>query len=155
CEGRAARPGSEEYLASEKYQLRAWPREEGLRPLIARVNALRREHAALQSNRTLRFHETDNEALLCYSKQGPDGEALVIVVDLDPHHAQSGWVRVPLAELGADPSAPTQAHDLLGGARVLWSGERQFVRLDPWELPAQVFLLRRRVRTERDFDYFL
>jgi starch synthase (maltosyl-transferring) len=78
-----------------------------------------------------------------------------VVVNLDPHHAQSGTLELPLEALGVDPGRPFQADDLLGGARYLWSGSRVYVALDPAALPAHVFRLRRRVRTERDFDYYL
>jgi starch synthase (maltosyl-transferring) len=77
------------------------------------------------------------------------------VVNLDPYHPQSGWVDLDLAALGLDADAPYQMHELLTDARYLWSGPRNYVSLDPARSPAHVFRLRRRVRTERDFDYFL
>ena len=150
-------PGSEEYLDSEKYQLRLWEPERpgSLRHVITRVNRIRREQSALQWDRTLRFHPTDNDALLCYSKSGPQDDTLVVVVvNLDPHHAQTGWVELSLGDLALEPAQPYQAHDLLSGARFLWRGARNFVALDP-TTPAHILRLRRRVRTERDFDYFL
>ena len=151
-------PGSEEYLDSEKYQLRLWEPERpgSLRHVITRVNRIRREQSALQWDRTLRFHPTDNDALLCYSKSGPQDDTLiVVVVNLDPHHAQTGWVELSLGDLTLEPAQPYQAHDLLSGARFLWRGARNFVALDPATTPAHILRLRRRVRTERDFDYFL
>jgi starch synthase (maltosyl-transferring) len=150
-------PGSEEYLDSEKYQLRLWEPERpgSLRHVITRVNRIRREQSALQWDRTLRFHPSDNDALLCYSKSGPQDDTLVVVVvNLDPHHAQTGWVELALGDLALEPAQPYQAHDLLSGARFLWRGARNFVALDP-AAPAHILRLRRRVRTERDFDYFL
>jgi starch synthase (maltosyl-transferring) len=158
CEARPREPGGEEYLDSEKYQLRAWDLDapHSLREVITRVNRIRREHPALQTDRGLALHATDNEQLLCYSKRSPDGRDLVlVVVNLDPHHVQSGWVDVPLARLGFGDGAPVQVHDLLGGGRFLWHGERHFVQLDPRAAPAHIFAVRRRVRTEADFDYFL
>jgi starch synthase (maltosyl-transferring) len=154
----AREPGSEEYLDSEKYQLRHWDldRTDSLAPLIERINRVRHENPALQSNRGLRFHDTDSDALLCYSKQSDDGTNIVLaVVNLDPHHVQSGWVTLDLDALDLDATVPYQMHELMTGARYLWSGARNFVRLDPAGAPAQLFLVRRRVRTERDFDYFL
>jgi starch synthase (maltosyl-transferring) len=119
------------------------------------LNRIRREQSALQWDRTLRFHPTDNDALLCYSKSGAQDDTLVVVVvNLDPHHAQTGWVELALGELALEPAQPYQAHDLLSGARFLWRGARNFVALDP-ATPAHILRLRRRVRTERDFDYFL
>jgi len=151
-------PGSEEYRDSEKYQIRQWDlrRPDSLRDFVARVNAIRRDNPALQSDWTLRFHPADNESLLCYSKTSPDGTNMVfVVVNLDPHHTQSGWVELPLEELGLDPARPFQAHDLLSGARFLWHGARNYVALDPQQAPAHIFRLRRRVRSEQDFDYFM
>ena len=149
-------PGSEEYLDSEKYQLRQWDpsRDDSLAELIARLNQARRANPALQSDRGLHFHPTDNEALLCYSKTSADNVVLVLV-NVDPCHAQSGWTELDLEVLGVEPDRPFQMHELLSGARYLWQGARNFVRLDPSGAPAHVFRLRRKVRSERDFDYFL
>ncbi len=157
-EDRPLHPGSEEYLDSEKYQIRSWDtdRADGLRDVIARVNAIRRDNPALQRDDTLRFHPSSNEQLLCFSKRSADGaDAVVVVVTLDPHYVQSGWIDLDLDVLGIDPERPFQAHDLLGQGRYLWRGSRNYVEIDPHALPGQVFRLRRRVRTERDFDYYL
>ncbi len=154
----AREPGSEEYRDSEKYQIRAWDleRPESLRHYIARLNRIRRDNPALQSDWSLRFHPTDNEHLLCYSKATGDlANVVVVVANLDPHHVQSGWVELPVEPLGLEPNRPYQVHDLLSDARYLWHGSRNFVRLDPQAAPVHVFRLRRKVRTEHDFDYFL
>jgi starch synthase (maltosyl-transferring) len=80
----------------------------------------------------------------------------LIVVNLDPHHVQSGWVRVPTAELGLGGSTdPYQVHDLISDARYLWHGESNLVQVDPQASPAQIFRVRRKVKTERDFDYYM
>jgi starch synthase (maltosyl-transferring) len=154
-ENRPREPGSEEYLDSEKYQTRRWDRDraDSLQELIARINRIRRENAPLQSDRGLTFHPTDNENLIAYSKT--DGDSILAVVNLDPHHAQSGWVTLDLATLGVPSEGNFQVHDLLSGARFLWRGARNYVSLDPGHSPAHVFRIRRRVRTERDFDYFM
>jgi starch synthase (maltosyl-transferring) len=151
-------PGSEEYLDSEKYQIRHWDlaRPDSLRDLVTRVNRIRRDNPALQWDWSLRFHPVDNDALICYSKTSPDGTNMVLTVaNLDPHHTQSGWLELPLDELGLDESRPFQAHDLLSGARFMWQGRRNYVALDPQQAPAHVFRLRRRLRSEQDFDYFM
>ena len=151
-------PGSEEYHDSEKYQLRHWDlqRADSLRPFISLLNRIRRENPALQRDQGLRFLDTDNDKLLCYARQSPGGDnAILAVVSLDPHHEQSGWVRLDLEALGLDAEGQFQVHDLLTGARFLWQGARNFVRLDPARVPAHVFRLRRRVHREQDFDYFL
>ncbi len=77
------------------------------------------------------------------------------MVALSPHHVASGTLELPLEELGLEPEHPYQVHDLLGGARYLWHGRRNFVSLDPRSVPAHIFRVRRRLRTEKDFDYFL
>ncbi|BDG01304.1 alpha-1,4-glucan--maltose-1-phosphate maltosyltransferase [Anaeromyxobacter oryzae] len=156
-EGRAVHPGSEEYLDSEKYQLRHWDldRPDGLRDFIARVNRIRRENPALQSDHGLTFHAIDDEQLIAYSKATEDlADVVLVVVNLDPHHVHAGWLELPLAPLGLATEEPFQVHDLLGGGRYLWHGSRNYVELDPRVSPAQIFRIRRRVRTERDFDYF-
>jgi starch synthase (maltosyl-transferring) len=156
--GQAVRPGSEEYLDSEKYQARAWDwdRPNVFREFTALVNRIRRENPALQYDDRLRFYPADNERLLFYGKTLPDlSNIILVVVNLDPHHAQSGWVRLPLAELGLRPDEPYQVHDLLSGGRFLWHGEANYVQLDPATLPAHILRLRRRVKTERDFDYYM
>jgi starch synthase (maltosyl-transferring) len=150
--------GGEEYLDSEKYQLRHWDRErpDSLRDLITLLNRARRENSALQNDSGLRFHPTDNEQLLCYSKSSPTGDnSILVVLNLDPHHLQSGWIDVAVGEMGVEVDRQFQVHDLLTGARYLWHGGRNFVQLDPRQIPAHVFRVRRRVRSERDFDYYL
>jgi starch synthase (maltosyl-transferring) len=157
-ESRPLRPGGEEYQDSEKYQLRRWDleRPESLRDLIARLNAIRRENPALHRNDRLAFHRVDNEQLIAYSKTSEDlSDVVLVVVNLDHHHVHSGWLELPLEALGLPAREPYQVHDLLGDGRYLWHGPRNFVELDPRSAPAQIFRIRRRVRTERDFDYFL
>ena len=148
--------GTEDYLDSEKYQMRRWDlaRSDSLADLIGRLNQIRRDNPALQSDWSLRFHTTDNDAIVCYSKKTGDNVVLTIV-NTDPHHAQSCWTQLDLDELGIDAGRPFQMHELLTGARYLWQGRRNFVQLDPASAPAHVFRLRHKVRSEHDFDYFL
>jgi starch synthase (maltosyl-transferring) len=156
-EQRGLRPGSEEYLDSEKYQLRAWDLTDpaSLAPLVRAVNAARHAHACLQSNERLWFHGIENDALIAYSKHTADGSDIVLaVVSLDPHHVQSGWVDLPLAALGIDADHPYQVHDLLDGDTYVWQGPRNYVELDPERVPAHLFHIRRRLRSEQDFEYF-
>ncbi len=151
-------PGAEEYLDSEKYQLRVWDldRPDSLRDFITRVNRIRRENAPLHTDRGLRFHAIDNDSLLAYSKTTDEGkESILVIVNVDPHHAHSGWLDLDLMDLGVASDRPYQVHDLLSGARFLWQGARNYVSLDPTHTPAHIFRIRRRVRTEKDFDYFL
>jgi starch synthase (maltosyl-transferring) len=151
-------PGSEEYRDSEKYQIRHWDlaRGDSLRDFITRINRIRHENPALQSDRRLVFHGCDNQTLICYSKTATDGsDAILCVVNLDPHNTQSGWLDLDLHALALEADAPYQAHDLLSGARFLWRGLRVFVSLNPSLGIAHILRIRRRVRSERDFDYFL
>ena len=158
CEDRAREPGSEEYLDSEKYEIRNWDiaRPDSLKDLVARVNRIRHDNPALHGDWSLRFHEVDNEQLICYSKRTDDlSNVILTVVNLDPHHTQSGWIEFPLEELGIDPQRPYQMHDLVSDARYLWQGSRNYIELNPQIVPAHIFRMRRRVRTEQDFDYYM
>jgi starch synthase (maltosyl-transferring) len=158
CENHAVRPGSEEYLDSEKYQVRHWDIDhaDSLKSLIARVNRIRSENSALHGDWGLRFHPVDNDQLIVYSKTTADlSNIIVVVVNLDPHHTQSGWVDLPVEAFQLDPHQPYQVHDLLTDARYFWHGMHNYVELNPQVMPAHIFRVRRLVRTERDFDYFL
>ncbi len=158
CEDRPREAGSEEYLDSEKYEIKHWPRDrsDSLREFIARVNRIRRENPALHSDWSLRFHPVDNDQLLAYSKQTADGSnVILVVVNLSPYHVHSGWIDLDLDALGLDAERPFQAQDLLTDAYYLWQGPRNYIQVDPHAAPGHVFRLRRRVRTEQDFDYFL
>jgi starch synthase (maltosyl-transferring) len=137
--------GSEEYLHSEKYEIRVWDlaNPNSLKNLITSVNAIRRAHPALQSDWSLKFHPTDNEQLIAYSKVAKDAaDMLLVVVNLDPHHTQSGWVRVAVEEFGMDVLETYQVHDLLTDAQYVWHGSRNFVQLNPSILPAHIFYVR-------------
>ncbi|MGQ0653673.1 MAG: alpha-1,4-glucan--maltose-1-phosphate maltosyltransferase [Betaproteobacteria bacterium] len=122
-------PGSEEYLNSEKYEVKKWDtgRADSLRELIGRLNAIRRRHADLQQDWNLQFHDVDNGQLIAYSK----GDILT-VVNLDFRSTQSGWI-----DFGFDETFVVE--DLLGGGRYTWHGRRNFVMLNPQTLPAHVF----------------
>jgi starch synthase (maltosyl-transferring) len=158
CENTAREPGSEEYLNSEKYELRHWEltRGDSLKELIALVNRIRHDNKALHTDRGLRFHPVDNAEIVCFSKQTEDlANVIVVAVNLDPHHVQAGWVELDTRSLGLEPQQPYQMHELLTGSRYLWHGARNFVQLDPASVPAQIFRVRHRLRREQDFDYFL
>ncbi len=158
AEGRAREPGSEEYLDSEKYQIRRWNLEDpnSLKDLIARVNRIRRDNPALQSDWSLRFHEIDNDQMICYSKETAERDnVIVVVVNLDPHHVQTGRLRLLFEDLDLEGRQPYQFHELLTDSRYLWQGRQNTVMLDPHIVPAHIFRLRRRVRHEQDFDYFM
>jgi len=158
CEHRPRSEGSEDYLNSEKYEIRYWDLEqpESLKNFMARVNRIRRDNPALQSNQRLHFHTVDNPELLCYSKSTADwSNVVLVVVNLSPSYAHSGWVELELDALGLDLSQPSQMHDELSDARYLWQGARHYVELNPQVVPAHIFRVRHRIRTERDFEYYL
>jgi starch synthase (maltosyl-transferring) len=145
-------PGSEEYMDSEKYEIRRWDLDapDSIAPLIRRVNAIRRAHPALQTNDGLRFHAVGDEQILAYSKRTGD-DVFLTVVSLDPHHPHTSEVDVDLEALGLPADRPCEAESLLDGRTEIWSGGRQVVALDPATCPAAIFQLQPGVRTERQF----
>lgn len=149
-------PNRDEYKDNEKYEIKAWDHDadHSLKPLITRINRIRRENPALHRNRNLRFLPVDNESLIAYSKQ-EDDNIIVVVVNLDPHHVQSGFLELPLEDLGLSPDEPYMLHDLLDDSRYYWEGNRNYVELNPHKFPAHVFRVSRRVRREQDYDYFM
>jgi starch synthase (maltosyl-transferring) len=139
CERTPREPGSEEYLNSEKYEIKRWEveRPDSLRPLISRLNEIRKENPALQSDWSLRFHPTDNDQLLVFSKE-EKSNLILVCVNLDPSTTQGGWVDFDRA-----PSGAYQVEDLLSAGTYAWSGRRNFVQLNPQTLPAHVFRVTR------------
>jgi starch synthase (maltosyl-transferring) len=151
-------PGSEEYLHSEKYQVHYHDleRPDSLRHFIARVNAIRRNRPAIAHSGELEFHRAENEQIICYSRTAPDrSDTVLVVVNLDPNYRQSAWIELPLEKFDLPANRPYQMHDLLSDARYLWHGNRNYVELDPATSPAHIFQVRRRARSERDFEYYL
>ena len=137
-------PGSEEYLHSEKYEIRNWDirRRDSLKDFIAQMNRIRRENPALRDDWRLVFHAVDNEQLICYSKSTPDlSNVILVVVNLDPRYRQSGWVQLALPDLGLTPGEAFQAHDLLTDVRYTWRGPRNYVELDPQKIPVHILRL--------------
>ncbi|HET8579585.1 MAG TPA: alpha-1,4-glucan--maltose-1-phosphate maltosyltransferase, partial [Nitrospiraceae bacterium] len=158
CENRPREAGSEEYLDSEKYEIKHWDidRADSLKEFIGRVNRIRHENSALRNDWSLRFHKLDNDHLLCYSKSTPDGSnVILVVVNLSPYHTHSGWVELDLETLGLDPERPFQVQDLLTNAHYMWQGPRNYVEVNPHSAPAHILLVRSRLRTEQDFDYYM
>jgi starch synthase (maltosyl-transferring) len=155
-DGRPVRHGSEEYLDSEKYQIRQWDlaQPHSLADLLGRLNRIRREHPALQHDRGLKFHNVDNGSIVCFSKTSGDSTILV-AANTDPYHIQWAQLDLDLLALGIKPDEPFQVHDLLTNARYRWQGPRAVVGLDPGTSPVHVFAVRRHARTEADFEYFV
>ena len=158
CESRPREKGSEEYLDSEKYEIKQWEieRADSLKEFIGVVNRIRRENRALHGDGSLHFHSTDNEQLVCYSKNTPDqSNVILVVVNLSPHHTRSGWVQLDLDPLGLDAQHPYQVQDLLTNAYYRWEGPRNYVEINPHSTPAHIFRVHRRLRREHDFDYYV
>ncbi len=158
AENTPVRPGSEEYLDSEKYQYkpRDWAGAEregrSLAPLITRLNLLRRAHPALQELRNLRFHNVDQPELICFSKRLPGaydtatrrhgiGDVVLVVVNLDPHNTHEATVHLDMPTLGLDWQAEFVVDDELSGESYRWR-QSNYVRLDPHVHPAHIFTLR-------------
>lgn len=136
------REGSEEYLDSEKYQVRVWNRNDpkSLKGLIRRVNSIRRDHRALQHSDNLKFHPTDNPLLIAYSKTSEDrSDKIMVVVNLDPVNRQMGWVTVALKEFRLADGESYEMNDLLTDKKYIWQGSRNYVELNPAVLPAHIF----------------
>jgi starch synthase (maltosyl-transferring) len=139
-----ARPGSEEYLDSEKYQIRVrdFDAPGSLAEFIARVNRIRHSERALQFDGGLTFLETDNPQLIAYGKRAPEGgPPVVMVVTLDPHEMQHGWIRLPLSTWGLPVDATLEVHDLLSDEHYTWRGEWNYVRFDPGVRVAHVLIV--------------
>jgi starch synthase (maltosyl-transferring) len=150
-------PGKEEYLDSEKYEIRAWDwdRPHNIRPLITRLNEVRRKNPALQEYHNLRFHLCDSDQVIFYEKSTPDfRNVLFVAVNLDPFEAHHVTLYFPLNTIGVDETETWEAEELLTGSRHLWTGSHQHLRLDP-EAPARIWRIRRWDRSELDFDYFM
>jgi starch synthase (maltosyl-transferring) len=145
------REGAEEYLDSEKYQLRQWDRkrEDSLMPLLGKLNWARRMHPALQQNETLHFHEIENPKLLCYSKQSGD-DVILVIVALDAQAALGGWTNLNMQTLGLRQNERYEAYDLLRGEGYIWNGPHNYVLLDPAAMPAHVLHLRRIAENESE-----
>ncbi|QDY79098.1 alpha-1,4-glucan--maltose-1-phosphate maltosyltransferase [Streptomyces qinzhouensis] len=146
CENTALREGSEEYLRSEKYELRPRDWESAARegrtiaPLITALNRIRRRHPALQQLRNLHFHDTDNDAVIAYSKRSGQ-DTVLVVANLDPHHTQEGTVSLDMPRLGFAWPETAPVRDLLTGETYHW-GRAAFVRLEPGVTPAHIVALR-------------
>jgi len=148
-EGEAVRPGSEEYLNSEKYELRprdfeaAAARGDSLEPYITRLNEIRRAHPSLQQLRHIRFHQVDNDQIIAYSRTDPaTGDTVLVVCTLDSWNAQQGTTALDMPALGADWSDRLTVHDEVTGESYTW-GQFNFVRLEPWNHVAHIFRVER------------
>ncbi len=145
-EAKPREPGSEEYLSSEKYEIKRWDleRPDSLKQIIKRLNGIRKENPALHSDWSLRFHDIPNDQLLVFSKRH-EANLIIVAVNLDPRNVQSGWVNLDLGELGMSNEETFQVQDLLGGGQYQWKGAHNYIELSPYTLPVHVFRILRSV----------
>ena len=146
-------PGKEEYLHSEKYEAYTWnlDRENSLVELITRLNQIRKENPALQHDRGFQIHETNNEKVVCFSKKR-GSSVILVAANTDPLNTQWANINLDLTALGVEGDGPFQVHDLLSNDRYEWRGYWNTVGLDPGTNPAHVFAVRKKARSEHDFD---
>ncbi len=145
-------PGREEYLNSEKYEYKVWDwdRPGNIAGYVGQVNAIRRDHPALQEYDNLRFVHTSDDNVLAYYKATEDlGDIVLVIVNLDPFHTHHSTVSLPLERMGVEADGQVRAHELLSNETFLWTGGEQHVELDPNHNPAMIFSLHEWVH--RDF----
>lgn len=150
--------GREEYLNSEKYEIKDWNRHQpgNIRAVIERVNRTRRENPALGQTRNLEFLTTDNDMMIAYAKTTDDLSDIVItVVNLDPYHKQSCRLNLPMDKLEIEAGQPYLLHDFLSNDKYIWQGSSNYIELDPQIMPAHIMKVYRSVHREQDFDYFM
>ena len=151
-------PGGEEYLHSEKYEIKKWDfnHTTDLRKLIILINRIRKSNPALHETRFINFHEIDNEQIIYYIKTSSRvSNTLLVLVNLDPYHTQTGSFKVPLKELDLKPEESFRVHELITDRYHIWEGEKQKVTLDPAQIPARIFQIQKKIHRENDFDYFM
>jgi starch synthase (maltosyl-transferring) len=146
CENVPVKPGSEEYLDSEKYEIRVrdWNAAGNIKQDVSRLNRIRAENAALHELGNLEMVKSDFDGIFAYRKYAP-GNELLVVVNLDPHRAHESMIEVPIAAMGIEADEPYEVNDLLTGARYTWRGSRNYVKLDPSERVAHLFRVTRRL----------
>ncbi len=151
-------PGKEEYLNSEKYEIKNWDldRPGHLRDIIKKVNIIRRENTALQDSNNIQFLKIENEYLLGFLKTDKKtSNTILVLINMDPYAHQAGRVTLPLEDLNISARQSFLAHELLTDTRLFWQGENHTVTIDPDRMPAQIYRIQRRVKREKDFDYFM
>jgi len=153
CENAPIKPGSEEYLNSEKYEIRHWDRSAGhsLAPLITQINHIRRNNPALHSDHSLHFHPVDNPNILSYSKSSGDNRILV-AINLDPTQEQAGWIDLDLKQLAIPHNENFEIEDLLTGIHYHWHDRSNYVALRPDVMPAHIFRLIRPSNSQTKLD---
>lgn len=140
-------PGKEEYMHSEKYEVREWNvgKAHSIAPIIRKLNEIRRENPALHTNHTISFHPVENDNMIAFTKVSEDGDNIVlVVVNLDYYHPQAGVVDFQIQEFGIEPEESYELEELLTGTKYVWKGWRHFVQLNPHVMPAHIFRICRK-----------
>jgi starch synthase (maltosyl-transferring) len=135
-------PGKEEYLDSEKYEIKHWDwdKDTRLREIITRINKIRKENPALQDTFNIHFGDSGNPNILCFGKYDEEtNNCMIIAVNMDPYNTHGSTVRLPLEKLGINPHTPFTVHDLISFSRYHWQGEWNYVELNPYQFPAHIF----------------
>ncbi len=148
----------EEYFNSEKYEIKKWDRNKpgNIKDIVAKINKIRKDNIALQTTFNVEFYDSDNRYLLCYGKIAEDlSNILIIIVNLNFFHKQSGSIKIPIERLDIPEKQSYLVHELLSDEKLMWQGSENYVELDPGKLPANIFKIYRRLKRENDFDYFL
>jgi starch synthase (maltosyl-transferring) len=139
-------PGKEEYINNEKYELKRWDINSpgSMKTEATRINKIRKENNALQAAGNIVMCNTDNGDIIAYTRYtGDKKNVIIVVVNLDPYHTQSGWVDMPAEAAGINPDQEFKAQDLFGGGEYTWNGRRNFVKLDPNVTPAHIIRIMR------------
>ena len=148
----------EEYVNSEKYEIKKWDRNKpgNIKDIVAKINKIRKDNIALQTTFNVEFYDSDNRYLLCYGKIAENlSNILIIIVNLNFFHKQSGSIKIPIERLDIPEKQSYLVHELLSDEKLMWQGSENYVELDPGKLPANIFKIYRRLKRENDFDYFL
>ncbi|MBJ6798562.1 alpha-1,4-glucan--maltose-1-phosphate maltosyltransferase [Geomonas propionica] len=157
CVGKPEKPGSEEYLDAEKYEIRHWDRKASgnIRELIITLNRIRRDHVALQQTNNVTFLPSDDDSVIFYAKIAKQTKgSLLVAVNLDPFRVRTARLQLPLELFGVLPGQSYLLHDLIGGDHSIWQGDTTTVRLDPQVNPACIYRISTWQRRESDFDYY-
>ena len=134
-------PGKEEYIDNEKYEIKKWDWKKytKIKEVIRIINRLRKENSSLQRTNNINLISSTNQNIISYLKKGEGNNNLLIAVNLDPFNTHDAYLDIPLNKIGIKPESRFKIHDLLSGDKFIWQGERNYVKLNPNDLPAHIF----------------
>jgi starch synthase (maltosyl-transferring) len=158
CENIPIKEGSEEYMNSEKYEIRKWNvyDKKSISDFIGKVNEIRNNNRIYQSNINFEFLNIDNESLLAFARYSDDYSNIhIIIINLDANWKQSGWLEVPIDKFNIERKKPYQVYDKLNNNYYIWNGSKNYIELNPENKTSHVFEIRKLKRTEENFDYYV